>query len=86
MSQEKGIEPSAERLFKELGQKSKFSRSCAESFDRYYGKFERVENQGKLLFLENGGKNFTYIKCLNDSKVWIEVLYKWIEGWKSKEN
>lgn len=88
LSQEKGIEPSAERLFKELGQKKieNLVVVAPSNLVDTMESLERVENQGKLLFLENGGKNFTYIKCLNDSKVWIEVLYKWIEGWKSKEN
>ncbi|CAH0290336.1 ferrochelatase [Chryseobacterium sp. Bi04] len=35
---------------------------------------EEISVEGKHLFLEAGGKNFTYISCLNDEDRWIEVI------------
>lgn len=35
---------------------------------------EEISVEGKNLFMEAGGKNFTYISCLNDEDRWIEVV------------
>ncbi|MEG0925408.1 MULTISPECIES: ferrochelatase [Chryseobacterium] len=35
---------------------------------------EEISVEGKELFLEAGGENFTYIPCLNDEDRWIEVI------------
>ena len=45
---------------------------------------EEVAMGGKEIFEENGGKHYTYAACLNDSDAWVEVLHKWINGWKDQ--
>lgn len=35
---------------------------------------EEISVEGKELFLEAGGENFTYIPCLNDEDRWLEVI------------
>ncbi len=37
------------------------------------------------LFRESGGEKYKYLACLNDSEPWVDVLAKWINGWKSVE-
>ena len=34
---------------------------------------------------ESGGEKYKYLACLNDSEPWVDVLAKWINGWKSVE-
>lgn len=43
---------------------------------------EEIAIEGKLQFLENGGNNFKYIPCLNDSAIWVNTVAKWIEQWE----
>lgn len=35
---------------------------------------EELEEEGKEIFLKNGGEKFTFIPCLNTNKSWIETL------------
>ena len=55
-----------------------FSVDCLETL-------EEIEIQYKQLFLELGGKDFSYIPCLNDSTDHISLIAKLIEtetmGW-----
>lgn len=88
LNNEQGIVPSNNLILKELGQKNikNIVVVAPSNLVDTMESLERVKNQGKLLFLENGGETFTYIECLNNSEIWIEILCKWIEGWKSKQN
>lgn len=88
LSNETGIAPSTQLLLKEMGQQNieKIVVVAPSNLVDTMESLEKVANEGSSLFIENGGKLFTYIKCLNDSEVWLEILCKWIEGWKSKEN
>jgi ferrochelatase len=52
-----------------------FVADCLETLEEIAMGYEE-------LFLENGGENYTYIPCLNDSESWIDVLKKWINGWE----
>ena len=55
-----------------------FSADCLETL-------EEINIQYKKLFHDNGGKEFTYIPCLNDDKPQINMIKKMIEeniqGW-----
>ncbi|RAP31758.1 ferrochelatase [Candidatus Marinamargulisbacteria bacterium SCGC AG-343-D04] len=35
---------------------------------------EEMGEEGKEIFLENGGKSFTLIPCLNDNPLWVECM------------
>jgi len=45
---------------------------------------EEIAMGGKEIFEENGGENYIYIPCLNDSEPWIDLLEKWVNGWKEQ--
>ncbi len=44
---------------------------------------EEITMDGKSKFLENGGKNFKYIPCLNDNDEWVDTMCKWILNWQT---
>lgn len=46
---------------------------------------EEIAMEGKKEFLDAGGEKFTYIPCLNDSDLMIEVLEKWITKFENDE-
>lgn len=35
-------------------------------------------------FIEAGGESFEYLSCLNTSDEWVDVVVKWIDGWKNR--
>lgn len=88
ISNELGIRPYTELIFEDLAKENVKDlvvvspSHLVDSIDT----LDKIENEGKDLFLKNGGENFTYIKCLNDSDTWVEVLAKWIKGWESAED
>ena len=43
---------------------------------------EEISIEGKIKFLENGGKEFKHIPCLNDNEEWVDTMIKWIEQWE----
>ncbi len=43
---------------------------------------EEIALQGKDLFTQVGGEQFTVVPCLNDRDDWVETLVKWIEKWR----
>lgn len=43
---------------------------------------EEIAMEGKEIFLEAGGEEFTTIPCLNDRDDWAEVLTGWIDRWR----
>jgi ferrochelatase len=44
-----------------------FSSDCVETL-------EEIQIEGKEIFIENGGKNFSMVPCLNDSNDHINLL------------
>ena len=36
---------------------------------------EEIE-EGKEIFLENGGKNYTLIPCLNEDPAWVKTIHE----------
>lgn len=45
---------------------------------------EEIAMGGKEIFEENGGEQYTYADCLNDSDAWTDVLMRWVDGWKNQ--
>lgn len=46
---------------------------------------EEIAQEGKKEFIKAGGEEFTYIPCLNDSDLMIDVLEKWINKFEKNE-
>ena len=46
---------------------------------------EEIAIEGKEIFKELGGQEFTTVSCLNDSQDWVKLLSKWINSWILKE-
>ncbi len=42
---------------------------------------EEIGMEAKHSFIENGGKQFNVIACLNDDNAWANLLATWIENW-----
>lgn len=42
---------------------------------------EEIGMEAKDSFIENGGKEFTAIPCLNEDEKWIKTLSNWINTW-----
>ena len=40
--------------------------------------------EGKEIFNEMGGEEFTTVPCLNDSDEWVSLLSKWISAWEHR--
>lgn len=47
---------------------------------------EEMGDEGKEIFIENGGEKFTLIPCLNIREDWMQVLKKWVENHFSLED
>lgn len=46
---------------------------------------EEIAMEGEEIFHENGGKDFTFIPCLNDREDWVKTLSRWIDEWALQE-
>lgn len=42
---------------------------------------EEIAMEGKEIFEEVGGEEFTVIPCLNDRDEWVKVLARWVDEW-----
>jgi len=55
-----------------------FSADCLETL-------EELAMEGKEIYTEAGGKNFSYIPCLNESSYGMNVIYSLVKenlaGW-----
>jgi len=45
---------------------------------------EELAMEGKEIFEENGGEEFTVIPCLNDREDWVKTLSRWIDEWANR--
>jgi len=45
---------------------------------------EEISMEGKEIFKENGGEEFTFIPCINDRQDWVKTLSRWIDEWAFK--
>ncbi|MDR6299685.1 ferrochelatase [Mesonia maritima] len=51
-----------------------FVSDCLETLDE-------LGNEGREIFEEVGGEEFTVIPCLNDREDWVKTLSRWIDEW-----
>lgn len=54
-----------------------FVADCIETLDE-------IDREAREDFYEAGGKDFTYIPCLNARDDWAKLIAKWTEEWKTK--
>ena len=43
---------------------------------------EEIAMEGKEIFEEVGGSEFTTIPCLNDNNDWVDLISNWVDNWK----
>ncbi|PZD77473.1 ferrochelatase [Mesonia sp. K7] len=46
---------------------------------------EEIAMEGKEIFEENGGEEFTVIPCLNDREDWANLLSDWVKDWQTNK-
>ena len=83
----KWLEPATEPTLREMGRQGirsvdvicpGFSADCLETL-------EEINMECRQVFLDNGGKDFRYIPCLNVQKAWVDALAglvrQHVQGW-----
>ena len=77
------LQPYTDRTIERLGKQGvknmaivtpAFVSDCLETL-------EEIAMEGKEIFREMGGSEFTTIPCLNDDAEWVSLLSKWINNW-----
>ncbi|MEC7734980.1 MAG: ferrochelatase, partial [Pseudomonadota bacterium] len=73
------LEPFTDKVLEELPKKGiKRVAVVCPSFVVYnLETLEEINLEARKIFLESGGKEFTYIPCLNDNNDWIDFLAKY---------
>lgn len=46
---------------------------------------EEIAMEGKEIFHEVGGEDFTVVPCLNDRSDWVQMLSRWVDEWALRE-
>ena len=81
------LQPYTDRTIEHLGEQGiknmaivtpAFVSDCLETL-------EEIAMEGKEIFHEMGGENFTTIPCLNDDDPWAALLSKWVNEWAMSE-
>ena len=79
----KWLEPSTEQTLIKLAEQGKkkilvlcpaFVTDCLETL-------EEIDMQGRETFIAAGGKELTYIPCLNNNEDWVDCLATWIKDY-----
>jgi len=79
------LQPYTDRTIERLGKEGlknmaivtpAFVSDCLETL-------EEIAMEGKEIFQEMGGNEFTTVPCLNDDEEWVLLLAKWINAWSS---
>ena len=80
------LKPYTDRTIERMGLEGKkklaivtpaFVSDCLETL-------EEIAMEGREIFEEVGGKEFTVIPCLNDRDEWVKVLARWIDEWATQ--
>ena len=80
------LQPYTDRTIERLGKQGiknmaivtpAFVSDCLETL-------EEIAMEGKEIFNEMGGEEFTTVPCLNDSDEWVLLLSKWISAWEHR--
>jgi len=81
------LQPYTDRTIERLGKKGiknmaivtpAFVSDCLETL-------EEIAMEGKEIFHEMGGNNFSTVPCLNDNTEWVDLLVKWISEWRKND-
>mgnify|MGYP003670311538 CR=1 FL=1 len=81
------LQPYTDRTIERLGKQGiknmaivtpAFVSDCLETL-------EEIAMEGKEIFHEMGGKEFTTVPCLNDGNEFVALLSKWIKEWAANE-
>lgn len=74
----KWLDPFTDKTIVELAQKGvkKLAVVCPAFVSDCLETIEEIGEEGRELFLENGGEEFTLIPCLNDQSDWAQLLAK----------
>ena len=73
------LEPFTDKVLEELPQKGikRVAVVCPSFVADNLETLEEINLEARRIFLESGGKEFTYIPCLNDDNDWIDFLAKY---------
>ena len=78
------LQPYTDRTIERLGKSGTkrmaivtpaFVSDCLETL-------EEIAMEGKEIFEEVGGDEFTTIPCLNDNNDWVNLISNWVDNWK----
>jgi ferrochelatase len=78
------LQPYTDRTIERLGKSGTkrmaivtpaFVSDCLETL-------EEIAMEGKEIFEEVGGDEFTTIPCLNDNDDWVDLISNWVDNWK----
>jgi len=78
------LQPYTDRTIERLGKSGiksmaivtpAFVSDCLETL-------EEIAMEGKEIFEEVGGHEFTTIPCLNDNNDWVNLISNWVDNWK----
>ena len=78
------LQPYTDRTIERLGKSGTkrmaivtpaFVSDCLETL-------EEIAMEGKEIFEEVGGDEFTTIPCLNDNNDWVDLISNWVDNWK----
>lgn len=87
LSGDKWLDPYTDEEINKLPQKGitkiaivtpAFVSDCLETL-------EEIGMRAKEEFIENGGKEFLTIPCLNNDPLWVDALYSWIQNWTHQQ-
>ena len=73
------LEPFTDKVLEELPKEGikKVAVVCPSFVADNLETLEEINLEARRIFLESGGKEFTYIPCLNDDNDWIDFLAKY---------
>tara|TARA_B100001250_G_scaffold152044_1_gene130503 strand:+ start:3926 stop:4858 length:933 start_codon:yes stop_codon:yes gene_type:complete len=73
------LEPFTDKVLEELPKKGikRVAVVCPSFVADNLETLEEINLEARRIFLESGGKEFTYIPCLNDDNDWIDFLAKY---------
>ncbi|TXH20539.1 MAG: ferrochelatase [Chitinophagaceae bacterium] len=80
------LTPSTQEILPELAKTNtkKILVVCPAFVSDCLETLEEIEQEGKHLFMDNGGESFTYIPCLNTNTHWVDTVVQLIAETKTK--
>lgn len=77
------LKPPTDRTIERLGLNGtkKMAIVCPAFVSDCLETLEEIGMEGRELFHEVGGEEFTVIPCLNDREDWVKMLSRWVDEW-----